>query len=117
LEDAKVAAKLKITAKQKAELEKLSTANREKMMEMFRSGDRENMREKMTELREKSEKDTLAVLTAAQKKEFESMKGDPIDRETLFGGRGGQPGGGRGGRGGQPGGGGDQPQRKQRPGV
>ena len=89
LQDPKVAAKLKITADQKAKMEKLSTENREKMMEMFRSDDRENMREKMTELREKAEKATMAILTDAQKKQFEAMKGDPIDREKLFGSRGG----------------------------
>ena len=125
LQDPKVAAKLKITADQKAKMEKLSTENREKMMEMFRSDDRENMREKMTELREKAEKATMAILTDAQKKQFEAMKGDPIDREKLFGSRGGgrPQGQGRGrpqGRGGgrpHGEGGGDRPQRKQRPGL
>jgi hypothetical protein len=118
LQDEEVAAKLKITADQKAKMQKVMEESgqkmREEMQAMFQNRDRENvdrdaMREKMTELREKIEKDVMAVLTSAQKKQFEEMKGEPFEMpRPEFGGRGG-----RGERDGQDGGG----NRPRRPGV
>ena len=109
LTDDKVVAKLKLGSK-KAKIEAAMQKLGEEMRAIFQSGDRENMREKMTELREKADKEVVGLLSADQKKAFESMKGDAFEMpQRQFGGRGGQ-GGQRGDRGG------DRPQRKQRPG-
>ncbi len=113
LTDDKVAAKLKITAAQKKELEavqeKAQQEMRAKMQELFQGGnqggDREGIREAFTKMREDSEKQILGVLTASQQKDFEAMKGKPFAmpegaQRGGFGGRGG-PGGGPGGRAGR----------------
>ncbi len=105
LMDDKVAAKLELGSK-KAEIATAMGKMGEEMRAIFQSGDRENMREKMTELREKSDAEVLGLLSADQKKAFESMKGDPFEMPRSQ--RGGQRGGDRSG---------DRPQRKQRPGI
>ena len=72
----------------------------------------EEMRKKMEEAGKKTEADVMAVLSADQKKKFESMKGKPFELERRgFGGRpgGGRPQGNGGGR--PPGDGGGRPQR------
>ena len=113
LQDA-IAKELKITAEQKEKMEKVQTDAREKMQgqirELFQSGDREKIREVFTQMNQQTEKDILAVLTAAQKTQFTEMKGKEfkLPEGALRGGRGGQ----RGGQGGQrPGGGGQRPER------
>jgi hypothetical protein len=128
LRDEKVVAALKITGPQQEKMQTVRDSMRERMQEIFASagGDRDKMREAFEEVREGIEKDTLAVLNANQKKEFEEMKGEPFEfpeaaRGGGFGrggrggpGGGGGPGfGGRGGRGGD-GGRGDGG-RRQRP--
>ncbi len=109
-----IAKELKITAEQKEKMEKVQTDAREKMQgqirELFQSGDREKIREVFTQMNQQTEKDILAVLTAAQKTQFTEMKGKEfkLPEGALRGGRGGQ----RGGQGGQrPGGGGQRPER------
>ncbi len=116
LQDA-IAKELKITAEQKEKMEKVQTDAREKMQgqirELFQSGDREKIREVFTQMNQQTEKDILAVLTAAQKAQFTEMKGKEfkLPEGALRGGRGGA-GGQRGGQGGQrPGGGGQRPER------
>ncbi|MBI1309813.1 hypothetical protein GC176_00790 [bacterium] len=135
--------KLGISAEQKTKIEAVFAASDEARRQMFqggRGGDQNGdnqqggrggrgnfdpaafaaMREKMEEARKKTETDVLAVLTDAQKKQFDEMKGAPF--ELNFGGfGGGRPGGFGGGRpgqgGGRPGGnrpgtdGGDRPRR------
>ena len=113
LVDDDVAAKLSLGAK-KAKIEEAMQKMGEEMMGLFRSGDRENMREKAQELREKAEKEIMGMLSADQKKAFEKMKGEPFEMpRPQFGGRGGRggPGGDRGNRGGDRGGDRGRPQR------
>jgi len=108
-----IAKELKITAEQKEKMEKVQTDAREKMQgqirELFQSGDREKIREVFTQMNQQTEKDILAVLTAAQKTQFTKMKGKEfkLPEGALRGGRGGQ----RGGQGGQRPGGGQRPER------
>jgi len=118
LVDDDVVAKLKLGSKKakiEAAIQKNREGMREKMMAIFRDGDRENMREKMEKLREESEAEVLALLSADEKKAFEKMKGEPFEmpRPQFGGGRGGRggPGGDRGNRGGDRGGDRGRPQR------
>ena len=116
LNNKNIAAKLDITEAQTKELadvrENMQNTMRDKMREIFSSGDRENMREKINEMRKDMEGQVLAVLTPAQKTKFEEMKGKPFEMPEGsmgrggFGGRGGPggPGGGRGNRGADEGG-------------
>ncbi len=111
LADAEVQKALGMTSEQVAKLDKVRTEQeatvREKMGEVMRSGDRDTMREKMTQIRDEAEKPVLDVLTAEQKAKFEKMKGEKFDFGDRggFGGRGGAGGGrGAGGRGGNRGG-------------
>ena len=115
-----VAEELKLTAAQQKELEDVSEKVGQEMMskmrELFQSGDRENIREKMEEARKESEEKLLNVLTSEQKSKFEKMKGEPFEMpdfgrggfgrggrgrggDNADGGRGGRGGFGRGGRG------------------
>ena len=93
--------KLKVTDTQKAKFEEITNGTREKSQEMFGSvrekfqelgGDREKIQALMAEIREKmeavqkeAEEKIVGTLTAAQKKQFEEMKGKPfeISREDL----------------------------------
>jgi len=116
LSNERVSAELKMTAKQKEDLKTKGEKAREemiaKMREMFQSGDRENMREKMGEAQKDVQKAMVDVLTSDQKKTFEELKGEPFempqqgrggfggDRGGAGGDRGGRGGGDRGGRGG-----------------
>ena len=112
--------KLKVTDTQKAKFEEITNGTREKSQEMFGSvrekfqelgGDREKIQALMAEIREKmeaaqkeAEEKIVGTLTAAQKKQFEEMKGKPfeISREDLRPQRPqGQRPGGQGGQGGQ----------------
>jgi len=114
LQNAEVAKKLKMTAAQTKELEEVRNGIMEKMRdsmrEIFASGNREGIREKIEKMRDDMEGDVLAVLNTDQKKKFEEMKGEPFEMPegAMRGGRGGAPSGqqGRGGFGGR--GGGDQ---------
>lgn len=117
LSDPKIAAALKITDEQQKKMDSIREEATNQIREMFTGGDRsqfrerqEEMREKLTEAREKSEKDMLAVLTSDQLIKFDELKGEPFEmpeprgRGGFGGGRGG-PGGDadrRGGRGGRP---------------
>ncbi len=100
-QDEVIAKELKITEKQRTEMQEASTEAREAAMEEFaklrESGDRESMREKFAEMREESEAKVLSVLSTEQKSSFEKMKGEAfeIPAEALRGQRGrGQRGGG-----------------------
>ncbi len=110
LTDEKVAGELKITSAQKEKMAKVQEEQREtlgaKMRELFTGGDRENMREAISGMREDMENAVLGVLTSDQKKKFEEMKGEKFEMPEGAGrgGRGGFGGGGRGGFGGGQGG-------------
>ncbi len=116
---------LKITAEQKTKFAGVQKETQEKgqelfsgVRELFQGGDREKaqaamqeIREKMTTMQKETNEKILAVLTDGQKKEFEKMKGKPVEisPEELRPSRGGQGGqrpggqrpGGQGGQGGQ----------------
>jgi len=99
LSNAMVAAKLKITDEQKAELAKIEKAAGEAMMSAFAGGGGGgaggDMREKFQAMRKENEEKTMSVLTAEQKKTMEDMKGPKFEfPQRGFGGPGG-PGGGR----------------------
>jgi DNA-binding transcriptional MerR regulator len=124
---------LKITAEQKTKFTEIQKETQEKgqelfsgVRELFQGGDREKaqaamqeIREKMTNMQKETEKSILGVLTDSQKKEFEKMKGKPVEisQEELRPSRGGQGGQRQGGQrqGGQGGQGGQRPAPGARP--
>lgn len=104
LNDPKIAEKLKLTEEQKEKMQEVREDARASMRDLFRGGDRENMREKMSEAREQEQEKIMEVLNSEQRQQFEEMQGKPSEavkqmREGRRGGFGGR-GGGRGGRGG-----------------
>lgn len=99
LQDPTIAKELGVTEEQ---TEKMAEVRREafgSMRELLQGGDRDAIREKMTEMREKINKDVLAVLTADQQAKFEKMKGEKFElpEGALERGRG-RGGDGQGGR-------------------
>jgi hypothetical protein len=123
--DEDVAAKLALTDDQKAQIQATRDEAGQQMfaqMRELRDLDEAARRDKMEELRKATDEKVLAHLTAEQKAQFESLKGEPLEisMEEVLAGRGGGRGFGFGGRGGGPGGGrrgdrGDRPDRPQRP--
>lgn len=109
LTDAEVIKALTITSEQQDEFKSVGEELRDKMREMFSSGNRENIRETMEQMGKDMEKKMMGVLTSEQSKKFEEMKGEKFEmpeRRGGFGGGGGGRGGfGGGGRGGEGGGG------------
>ncbi|MGI9455320.1 MAG: hypothetical protein ACR2NU_02095 [Aeoliella sp.] len=108
LGDAHVREELNISdddAEEISEVTRESTEGmRDEMRELFQSGDRDSIREKMTEIRSKIEEQVLATLTTEQQQAFEELKGEPFelsdeDRQSLRRGRGGRGGGDGRGRG------------------
>ncbi|HWA99833.1 MAG TPA: hypothetical protein VG713_15130 [Pirellulales bacterium] len=100
LEDPTVIAKLKLTDKQKQQIEQSRQESRAAFGQMFQAArnnnqqvSREEMGKKFDEMREQSTAKVMAILSPTQQEQFEKMKGEPfeIDRSKLFGGRG--PGG------------------------
>lgn len=124
---------LKITAEQKTKFAEIQKETQEKgqelfsgVRELFQGGDREKaqaamqeIREKMTNMQKETEKSIVGVLTDSQKKEFDKMKGKPVEisQEELRPSRGGQGGQRQGGQrpGGQGGQGGQRPAPGARP--
>ena len=121
---------LKITAEQKTKFAGVQKETQEKgqelfsgVRELFQGGDREKaqaavqeIREKMTTMQKETNENLLGVLTDGQKKEFEKMKGKPVEisPEELRPSRGGQGGQRQGGQ--RPGGqGGQRPAPAARP--
>jgi len=77
------------------------TKMRDSMREIWQSGDREGIRDKMTEMRKDVESKVLEQLDPKQKEKFESMKGKPFDFSAIRppeGRGGGRDEGGRRGR-------------------
>lgn len=113
--DPTVAEEVGLTEDDQQELRETIQEAREGMMaemrELFESGDRDQVRAKMTEMQKKVEEQALAVLSDEQKQKFTEMKGEKFDlppealRGAFGGGRGGE--GRRGGREGRP----ERPQR------
>lgn len=106
LENPDVREALKISDDQLSRLDEarqsIQSTMREKMQELFQSGDRDGMRAAFGKLRAEAEQKLFDVLTSEQKSQLEKMKGEPFDLpEQGFGfGRGG-PGGVPGGPGGR----------------
>jgi hypothetical protein len=97
LTNPETAKKLNLTTEQteklRSEMQSFGETTRERLGEVFRSGDREAARTKMEEIRKELETKLLAVLDENQKAEFEKMKGEPFEMPAM-GGRGpGGPGG------------------------
>lgn len=99
LNDPEVAKELGITEEQKQKIAQVRQEAMNQGRELFTSGQREQIREKMEALRKETDEKVLAVLTADQKEKFEKMKGPKFDldmRELMGGFRGrGRPQGGQ----------------------
>lgn len=98
LADPEVTEKLALSKDQQAKIKAIQEKVQAEMREAFSGGNPD--REKLTQLREESEKQVLAVLDESQQKKFEELKGKAFE----FPQRQGQ-GGGRGQRGNRPQGG------------
>ena len=86
-------ASLNLTEEQQKKVTALQAANRTAMQELFRSGNRETMREKMTDLRAKYDKQLEALLTDEQKKKYKQLQSQRPQRRPDGGST--RPGGGR----------------------
>jgi Spy/CpxP family protein refolding chaperone len=118
LNEPAVAKELEITDEQKTKLGEVRESNMEAARESFqelRDQDlsQDEMRDKMREIQQESDKKVLAVLTSDQQAKLEQLKGEPVEVDmSQFRGRG--FGGGRGGRGGDDGDGGRRGGRRNR---
>ena len=102
LASSEVVEKLGITDEQKKQLVevrgKVQKLMRERMQEIFSSGDREGIREKMAEIRTEMEEEVMGVLTSEQRTKFDALKGEAFDMpKPDWRGRGGREGGPRDG--------------------
>lgn len=88
LTDNDVARAVGLGLEQKQKIEAIFESLQEKTRELFSGGfDRERfreMREKMQKMREEADQKVMQVLTDAQKKTLEDLKGKEIDRSRLF---------------------------------
>lgn len=92
-----VAKELKLSEDQVSSVKTILEESGKRMRELFQpGGDREEMRKQMTEIREATNEELLAVLSDEQKAKLAEMKGPKINFEINPFGRGG-PGGGPGG--------------------
>ena len=92
LQDVDVAKKLKLTAAQSKKIKGISDTMTQEMRKMFSGGraDFAKLRPKMEKMRADAEKQTMAVLTAPQKKQFTAMHGKKFELPRRgFGGGGG----------------------------
>lgn len=101
-----VARELGLTEQQTARLREIQQKQQQEMRDMFQNAspeERQQMFQRMQELRKKNDEALLAVLTPAQKTKWTQMQGAPFKfperRPGMFGG-GRRPGGGPGGPGG-----------------
>ncbi|HEX3602435.1 MAG TPA: hypothetical protein VHU84_19935 [Lacipirellulaceae bacterium] len=100
--DPAVAKELNLTDDQKKQLGEVRQKNMDAMREAFQGGRDQGGREKIQQLRDEANKNMMAVLTADQQAQLESLKGEKvnIDMSQLRGGGGpGGRGAGRRGRG------------------
>lgn len=111
LNQAEVAQAVGLTQEQRTKIaglqQQMGQTLRESMQGFQPGGDMTEVRKKMEELRDKTEKDIEAVLTPDQKQKWQALQGKPF---TFEGGRG-MGFGGFGGRGGFGAGGGQRPNR------
>jgi hypothetical protein len=107
INDKQIQDELKLTSEQKDKIKKIGEDSTKKIRALFEEGgDPQDSFPKMQDMRKDTEKQTLNVLTDAQKTALEKMKGKKLEipESEQFGGFGGGPGGGGPGGGG-PGGG------------
>jgi Spy/CpxP family protein refolding chaperone len=99
--DPAVAKELNLTDDQKKQLGEVRQKNMDAMREAFQGGRDQGGREKIQQLRDEANKSMLAVLTADQQAQLESLKGEKVDVDMsqLRGGPGGPGGRGAGRRG------------------
>lgn len=93
LQDAEVAKGLKLTAAQSKKIKGIADTMSQELRKMFSGGraDFAKLRPKMEKMRADAEKQTMAVLTAPQKKQFTAMKGKKFELPRRgFGGGGGR---------------------------
>lgn len=76
-----VASAIKLTDDQKAKIKDILTSQEGEMREIFQSAqdDREGAMKKMTELRKGSKDKIIALMTADQKKSWETLVGEPFE--------------------------------------
>lgn len=87
LQDADVAKKIKLTAVQQKKIKDISDATTQSLRKLFVPGaDFAKLRPKMTKMRADAEKQTMAVLTAAQKKQFTAIQGKKFELPRRSGG-------------------------------
>jgi predicted nucleotidyltransferase len=84
LQDDAVIAELKLSDEQKQKLDAVRDEIADKQQEIFKSlasggGDQGQVREKMMELRKEGGEKAMAILTDAQREQFEKMKGPKFD--------------------------------------
>ena len=72
-----VAVQLDLTDEQREKLAGIFSTQQEQRSALFQSGDRSGLREKMTELREKTNASAMAVLTEEQTQAWEKLLGPP----------------------------------------
>ena len=93
LQDVDVAKKLKLTAAQSKKIKGIADTMTQEIRKMFSGGGRADfakLRPKMEKMRADAEKQTMAVLTAPQKKQFTAMHGKKFELPRRgFGGGGG----------------------------
>ncbi len=105
LRDPMIGNALGLSEDQQDQLQQIGADARNQMREAFQSGDREGMREKLSEINENTLNDSMAVLSDDQLSSLDALKGDPFelseeDRRSMFSRRGGR-GAGQGGEGGR----------------
>ncbi len=84
-------AALNLTEAQKKKVAEIQTAQRTEMRKLFSGGNREAMREKMSALRAKTNKQIEAILTDEQKKKFKELQSQrPTRPQGRPGGREGE---------------------------
>lgn len=92
LRDVDVAKKLKLTAAQSKKIKGIADTMSQEMRKMFSGGraDFAKLRPKLEKMRGDAEKQTMAVLTAPQKKQFTAMHGKKFELPRRGGARGGR---------------------------
>ena len=92
LSDPEIAAKVGLSTDQQAKIATTRQDAADQMRELFASGDRQTMREKMGELQSQTNEKILGLLTDDQRQQLDLLKGTPFEMPegALFGGRRGR---------------------------
>ena len=79
IQDPVIAKELEITEDQKTEMQDIQGAMREEMQSMRDTIEREEMREKFTEMQKEVNNKLMGVLTSTQKEKLDELKGDEFE--------------------------------------